>query len=180
MYKGVTEDPMEQIQQITPGERAAYASGKEITTPEQMAVCYLCAEARVLNRDLQFGPGIGNDIALECGMSPETFRRVCNKFELVMTDRHEDEEFTKAEAIYPKILKFHSTFAERPTAEVREMAHSAFTPENRQTGQKLHEAHIEKTKKYAENAKKVDAEVRFKLIDVFNALRRAGINGDRA
>lgn len=171
---------MELVREMTSGERAAYQQGKEVTTPEQMAVCYLCAEASVNDRDVRFGPGIGSDIAMECGMSPETFRRTCNKLALIMQDRHEDDEFTGSEIVYPKIVKYHAAFAEMKRDEVMAQAQLAFNEENRIMGEHFRDAAIAKTQKYSQQAKAINEQLKFKLIDLFNSLKRAGFSPEKA
>jgi len=165
---------------MTKGEQAALASGKEIITNEQLAVCFLCAQARVEDRSVTFGPGIGSDVAAECGLNPESFRRTCNKFELILQDRHEDEEYTGQEAIYPKILSAHRAFAEMTSQQILEIAKEAFTDDNRRLGLALKEAHSGKLKKYAQMKKQLDEKLKFKLMNLYNSLKRAGFNGEKA
>lgn len=168
------------MRELTPGELVAYSAGKEIITTEQMAVCYLCSESRVNDRDVVFGPGIGSDIALECGLNPETFRRTCNKFELVFKDLHEDPEYTKSEAIYSKILEHYAKFSDMTLDEVRNIAKEAFNDDNRQIGQQLKYAHDAKLKKYSEVKKQVDEKAKFALINLYNSLKKSGFNGEKA
>ena len=168
------------LDNLSSGEKTALASGKDILTESQLAVCYLCADARVMEREVSFGSGIGSDISVECGLNPESFRRTCNKFELILQDRHEDEEFTSSEAIYPKILAAYAKFAEMRRSELLDLAHQAFTEDNKKVGQALKDAHSGKLKKYAQVKKQLDEKLKFKLMDVYNGLKRAGINGEKA
>lgn len=166
--------------ELTSGEKTALASGKEIISESQLAVCYLCAQAKTMDREVNFGSGIGSDLAVECGLNPESFRRTCNKFELILQDRHEDEEYTSSEAVYPKILNAYTKFAELRFQDVMSLAAEAFTPENKKIGQELKEAHSGKLKKYAQVKKQVDEKIKFSLMDVYNSLKRAGISGEKA
>jgi len=168
------------LDNLSSGEKTALASGKEVLTEEQLAVCYLCADARVMEREVAFGKGIGSDIGAECGLNPESFRRTCNKFELILQDRHEDEEYTSSEVIYPKILSAYAKFADMNRSDVMDLAHKAFTEDNKKVGLALKEAHSGKLKKYAQVKKQLDEKLKFKLMDIYNSLKRAGINGDKA
>lgn len=165
---------------MTTGEKTALASGKEIITESQMAACFICAESRVMSKDAQFGLGIGSDIGVECGMNPESFRRTCNKFELIFQDRHEDEEYTASEAIYPKILLLYEKFINMNRKDVLEIAIESFTEDNKKIGLELKEAHSGKLKKYVQLKKNMDEKIRFKLMDLYNGLKSAGVKGDKA
>jgi len=165
-----------QLEVLTPGERAAYAQGKDIITNEQMAVCYVCAKNRLLDKDTTF-KGIGNDIALEAGMNQETFRRTCNKFELILSDRHDDPEYIKGEVIYAKILKAHEKYSEMSNQELMDLAYGSFTEENRMLGRELKDLADARTKKYSAAKKIEDGQLKFKLMDLYNAFKKAGYDG---
>lgn len=168
------------MKELTSGELVAYSAGKEIVTTPQMAVCYLCAESRVNDRDAKFGPGIGSDIAMECGLNPETFRRTCNKFELVLKDLHEDPEYTKSEAIYAKITEHYAKFSDMTLDEVYDIAREAFNEDNKQVGLQLKYAHDARLKKYSEVKKQTDDKAKFALINLYNSLKRSGFDGEKA
>ena len=169
-----------EIQTLTRGEKAALASGKEITTDAQLAVCYLIAYDRNLNRITNFGSNVSDDVAVEIGLNMETFRRTVNKFELIIQDRHQDIEYVKSEHVYEKILKAHEKYADLKYHSILEMAKEAFTPEAKELGLKLKDAHVGKLKKYAQIKKTNDKNIQFKLLDLFNALKKAGIKAEKA
>lgn len=122
---------------MTAGERNAFAQGKEVTTKEQMAVCYLTALWRTQDKDPYYGPGVGPDTSSECGMRPHTFERTVDKMKLRLQGLDDVSEFTKAQAMYPKVREYTDAFASMPESDVLSIAREAFTPENWSRGSKL-------------------------------------------
>lgn len=164
------------LQTLSSSELAALARGLEVTTEQQLAVCYLAAHHSVLETKVSFGININHDdLSVEVGMNPETYRRTFNKFRLIINDQHEDEEFTNSEHVYPKIINAHGKFINMPYNEVMEIAKEAFTPEAKEEGQRMKNEFLERNRKGSAKRAKAKKEnenaIVFKVNDLYNTLK---------
>jgi len=154
---------------LTKKELCILKQGKQIVTEEQFAVCYMTAKCQLKNRTPEFGI-YNKNLAAECGMNPETFRRTVEKFKLVITGKDEDPSETDKEAIYPKIRIAYNKFIELLDETVYDFAERSFTEENRNIGYEMALEKAEQQDKYAAEYKKRDAEIKNKVTLLFNSL----------
>lgn len=170
-----------EIEKLSSGEKIAYIQGKDLLTESQLCICHIAALARVKGINIEdLGIKSNNELYVEAGINPETFRRTVNKFELILEDKHQDEEYTKSEHIYPKILNGYNKFIEMKRNDLVKLGQECFTEENRKIGLALKDAHDIKTKKYSEIKKNVDEKIRFQLINLFNSFKRIGFDYNKA
>lgn len=154
---------------LTKRELSILKQGKQLVTEEQFAVCYLTAKCQIKNRTPEFGI-YNKNLAAECGMNPETFRRTVEKFKLVITGKDEDPAETDKEKIYPKIYAAYDKFIELLDETVYDFAEKSFTEENRNLGYEMALEKAEQQDKYAAEYKKRDAEIKNKVTLLFNSL----------
>lgn len=171
---------MIKVELLSGGEKAAYAKGLEIINENQMAVCYLAALSRTKGAEVNFGINKNCDLCIEAGINPETYRRMVNRFEILLEDKADDEDFKNGEILYPKVINYYTKFSEMKRDEVTLIAQESFTIENKQKGQELYDASIVKTKKYSETKKQVDEKIKFQLVSLFNSFKKVGFDYDKA
>ncbi len=171
---------MIQVELLSVGEKIAYAKGLEIVSESQMAVCYLAALSRTKGAEIKLGINKNADLCIEAGINPETYRRMVNRFEILLEDKTDDEDFKKGEVLYKKVINCYTKFIDMKRDDVIVIAQESLTPENKQKGQELYEASIVKTKKYSETKKQVDEKLKFQLISLFNSFKKVGFDYDKA
>lgn len=162
--------------QLSSGEKAALAQGKDLITEPQMAVCYTVAYYANIGSKVYFGANLNHDdLSVDSGMHPETYRRTVNKFGLRFNDQHEDEEFVKSEIVYEKILNHYEKFQKQKIEDILNFAKTAFTPEAREIGQMLKDKFLQDRKKHADKAalkkKQFDESIKFKVQSLYNSLK---------
>ena len=148
------------------------AAGKDIVSREQMAPCYYVAYCNYIGVKPNFGVNVGAEISVEVGMNPETYRRTVKKFELIMKDLQDDEEYTNSEHLYEKILKAYDEFVDMKIDEVLALSKYAFTEEAKFIGEQKKENYLNSQKKYAKNKKVADHKIVFDLKDRFEGLKK--------
>jgi len=110
--------------ELSVGEKVALKAGKDVSTKEQFAVCYLVAKGHI--KRLRES-GISDNLALESGMKPETYRRAVNKFKLLIEGKQEDEDETAKEQLYVKIINCFEHFKNMSVADLVELGMRSFT-----------------------------------------------------
>lgn len=130
---------MSETRELTRGEKIAIAAGKEVSTKEQFALCYLVAKGQ--SKKIR-GLGVSENFALESGMKPETYRRAVAKFKLIIEDKHEDDTETAKETIYDKILTYYKVFYEMSIDQLLELAKGSFTEDAKLQGKVYYDHHL--------------------------------------
>ncbi len=130
---------MLETRELSKGERIALAAGKDVSTKEQFALCYLVAKGH--SKKLK-SSGVSDNLALESGMKPETFRRAVAKFKLILDDKHEDDSETAKEAIYEKILTLYRVFYDLTEEKLLELAKASLTEEAKVQGKMYYDQYL--------------------------------------
>jgi hypothetical protein len=153
---------------LTKRELSILKQGKQLVTEEQYAVCYLTAKCQLKNRTPEFGI-YNKNLAAECGMNPETFRRLVEKFTMLFDGRSEDPYFDKF-YMYKKLYDQFNVFIELSDEDAYNIAERSFTEENRNIGYEMAMEKAEQQDKYAAEYKKRDTEIKNKVTLLFNSL----------
>lgn len=141
-------------EKLTKREIGLIKQGKLIVSNEQLAVCYLVAKYSINNKIPNFIIKGTTNFSIYSGMNPETYRRCIEKFKLLFLNLDSDEEETRKEMLYPKLINSYNTFNEMKEEDVYNLAHISFTEDNEQIGKFMYEQHLENQSKYTEQAKK--------------------------
>lgn len=180
------------IRPLRRGEKASKTKGLDILTDEQMAACYLAAEARIgrsedthgrgdssntraglasgSNKNEDFRNVSGLRLSSMLGLKPRTVEYTVSKFRLLLLGQRSG---TEGNVMYDKILDCFDKFREMPKAEVLDMAESALTGEIDAEKEQTYKDQVNATQKeFNDKLAARHAEIRRQIRQVFNSLTK--------